>query len=131
MIVTTSTPSRTRQIFGWVASSLLCFVFLGAGSAKLAGQPMMIEQFHSFGYSVWFMYLIGLIEAGCGVLVMIPRTSRIAAVGFGCVMIGATISLLLHGPQEKIVGPVVLLALSIAVYWLRGREGRNARPARA
>ena len=110
-----------RQVFGWLVSGLLCFVFLGAGSAKLTAQPMMIAQFQSFGYSIWFMYLTGAIEVTAGVLVMIPRTSRVAAVALGCVMVGAIVSLAIHGPQERLTGPAVLLGLTAAAFLLRRR----------
>ncbi len=110
-----------RQVFGWLVSGLLCFVFLGAGGAKLAAQPMMIAQFQSFGYSVWFMYLTGAIEITAGVLVMIPQTSRIAAAALGSVMVGAIFSLAMYGPHERIAGPVVLLGLAVAAFLLRGR----------
>ena len=113
--------SLVRQFFAWLVSGLLCVVFIAAGGAKLAGQPMMIAQFQSFGYSVWFMYLTGAIEFTAGVLVMIPRTSRIAAVALGCVMVGAIFSLAIHGPHERIAGPVVLLGLAAAAFLLRRR----------
>jgi len=93
----------------------------GTGGAKLAAQPMMITQFQSFGYPVWFMYLTGAIECTAGVLVMIPRTSRIAAVTLGCVMVGAIFSLAIHGPHERIAGPVVLIGLAAAAFLLRRR----------
>ncbi len=113
-------PSLIRQISGWVVSLLLAFVFLGAGGAKLAGQPMMIEQFRSFGYPIWFMYLIGVVEFSCAVLVLIPRMRRIAAVGLACIMVGAMGSLLLHGPHERVAGPAILLCVALAAYQLRG-----------
>ena len=112
-------PSLVRPLFAWPVSGLLCFVFLGAGGAKLAAQPMMIAQFQSFGYPVWFMYLTGAIEFTAAVLVMIPRTSRVAAAALGCVMVGASVSLAIHGPQERIAGPVVLLGLAATAFLLR------------
>jgi putative oxidoreductase len=111
--------SLVRQLFAWLVSGLLCFVFLGAGGAKLAAQPMMIAQFQSFGYPVWFMYLIGAIEFTAAILVMIPRTSRAAAVALGCVMVGAISSLAIHNPHERIAGPVVLLGLAATAFLLR------------
>ena len=117
-------PSLVRRLFAWPVFGLLCFVFLGAGGAKLAAQPMVIAQFQSFGYPVWFMYLTGAIEFTAAVLVMIPRTSRVAAAALGCVMVGcvmvgAIVSLAIHGPQERIAGPVVLLGLAATAFLLR------------
>ena len=81
---------------------------------------MMTQEFAAFGYPLWFMYLTGLIELVSAVLVVIPRTSRIAAGLLICVMVGAIFSHLTHGQAAMIGAPVVLLILAVVEFQLRG-----------
>ncbi len=108
-----------RKAVVWTLSILLALAFLGAGFAKLTGQPMMLAEFATFGYPVWFMYLTGLIEVACAVLVLVPRFAAIGATLLVCVMLGALYSHLTHGQSAMIGAPLVLLVLAAVVGWLR------------
>ncbi len=112
--------NRAAAIATWVVAVLLCLAFLGAGTAKLTGQPMMRQEFTIFGYPPWFMYLTGLIEFVSAVLLIIPRTARIGAGALICVMVGAIFSHLTHGQAAMIGAPVVLLILAVIEFQLRG-----------
>jgi uncharacterized membrane protein YphA (DoxX/SURF4 family) len=112
--------TRAASIATWVVAVLLCLAFLGAGAAKLTGQPMMQQEFAVFGYPLWFMYLTGLIELVSAILVVIPRTSRLGAALLVCVMVGAIVSHLAHGQAAMIGAPVVLLILAGIEFQLRG-----------
>jgi len=114
----------------WIFSVLLALAFLGAGLAKLTAQPMMVGEFQTFGYPLWFMYVTGLIEIAGAIFVLAPRFARIGAGLLVCVMIGALISHLSHGQAAMIGVPVILLLLALAVGTLRGWTGvRTAQPA--
>jgi uncharacterized membrane protein YphA (DoxX/SURF4 family) len=109
-----------RTIFTWTYTVLLMFAFIGAGAAKLAAQPVMVEQFESFGYPLWSMYVTGAIEFVCAILVLVPRFAHIGAGVLACVMAGAIYSHLAHGQASMLVPPVLLFILALTVGTLRG-----------
>lgn len=122
-------PSRLRSVSALVISILLCVAFLGAGIAKLTAQPMMIAEFTSFAYPLWFMTLTGVIEVVAAVLVVVPRTSQLGAGILALVMIGALVSHLTHGQAAMIAPPVVLLSLAVIEFQLRGRRAPSLTTA--
>ena len=68
-------------IAGWIMTGLLALFMLGASVApKLMGSNLAIEPLQAVGWPVKYMLLIGLIEAGCTVLFVIPKTSVLGAV---------------------------------------------------
>lgn len=119
-----------RTIFTWTYSVLLALAFIGAGAAKLTAAPVMVEQFQSFGYPLWFMDVTGAIEFACGLLVLVPRFAHLAAGILACVMAGAVVSHLAHGQISTIVPPVLLLILALVTGTLRGwGQGRGRQAA--
>jgi hypothetical protein len=68
-------------IAGWVMTGLLALFMLGASVApKLIGSELAIEPLTVVGWPVKHLLLIGLIELGCTVLYVIPRTAVLGAV---------------------------------------------------
>jgi uncharacterized membrane protein YphA (DoxX/SURF4 family) len=119
-----------RNIVTWVLTVLLALAFLGAGGAKLTSQAMMVAEFNSFGYPLWFMYLTGVIEVVAAILLLVPRLAGLGAGLLICVMAGAIVSQIGHGQAAMIGAPVVLLILAAVVGSLRGWVGvRLAQPA--
>jgi uncharacterized membrane protein YphA (DoxX/SURF4 family) len=116
-----------RNIVTWVLTAVLVLAFLGAGSAKLTSQAMMIGEFHTFDLPIWFMYVTGLLEVGGAILVLVPRVAGIGAALFVCIMAGALVAHLTHGQAAMIGAPIVLLLLAVAVGSLRGWSGLTGR----
>jgi uncharacterized membrane protein YphA (DoxX/SURF4 family) len=108
-----------RAFVAWVLSVLLALTFFSIGVEQLMGEPMMAGLFHLFGYPPWSMVLVGAVEIVGAVLVLVPRVAHIGALLFGCIMVGAIYSHLTHGQASMIAGPVVLLAMAIALGALR------------
>ena len=108
-----------RALAAWAISLLLALVFLGAGSAKLRGDGLMIELFVSFGYPIWFMYFTGLLEMIGAVLLPVPRLSGIGTVLLICVMLGALVSKMAHGQADTAFVPLALLGLLLTLGFLR------------
>ncbi len=109
-----------RTIFTWTYTVLLTLAFIGSGAAKLATQPVMVEQFRSFGYPLWFMYFTGALECVCALAVLVPRFAHIAAGTLACVMACAVASHLAHGQASQILPPFLLFILALTVGTLRG-----------
>src|SRR5262249_1648089 len=82
-------PSRALNIAGWVASVLLCALFLFAGVPKWMGAQQAVDGFRSFGFSDGFRIFIGVCETLGGIGLLIPRLSFWAACGLVLIMIGA------------------------------------------
>jgi uncharacterized membrane protein YphA (DoxX/SURF4 family) len=118
-----------RKIAPWIVSILLALAFLGAGLAKLSSQPMMVAEFTSFGFGLWFMYFTGALEVVCAILVLIPRTAAIGAALLTCIMICAIATHLTHGQAGLIGAPVVLLVLAVTLGLLRGWRTMRLIPA--
>jgi uncharacterized membrane protein YphA (DoxX/SURF4 family) len=121
MITTNTLPvhsGKVRLITLWVLSGLVALAFLGAGGAKLAGAPAMVELFDKVGRGQWFRYFTGLMEVAGGIGLLIPRYAFYAAGLLAVVMVGAIIAhLTVLGTSPT--APVVLLVLSGTIAWLR------------
>lgn len=116
--MTTSKPANAAL---WALQALLALAFLGAGLAKLSGQPAMVETFDKIGVGQWFRYLTGAIEATCAVLLLFPRAAVYAALGLVVTMMGAVAThLLILGGSP--VAPLALLVLSGVLAWGRREE---------
>ena len=115
-----ATGSRDwRRLGVTLLSLLLALVFLVAGGTKLAGFQMHRDQFAGWGYPIWFMYVVGLIEAGGAALLLVPRTRFYGAALLACNMAGAVFTHLKAGEVNHLPPPVVLLAFAGLVAWAR------------
>lgn len=107
-------PPRWKSAALWIVKGLLAAVFLAAGGAKLAGVPMMVENFHHIGFGQWFRYLTGALEVIGAILILMPRVAAFGGVLLSCIMAGAIAAhLLLIGGSA--IPAIILLALSAIV----------------
>ena len=115
---TSQTRSRGKTIAVWVIQILVAAAFIGAGSAKLAGVPMMVEIFDHIGVGQWFRYVTGVVEITGGIMALIPRTAPI-----GAALLAATMACAIPIHLFRIGGnpapAFILLVLSVAIVWLR------------
>ena len=112
------TPRKGRLITLWTLSGLVAIAFIGAGGAKLAGVPVMVEMFDKVGLGQWFRYFTGLLEVAGGIGLLIPRYAFYAAGLLAIVMVGAIIAhvAVLGGSPAP---AAVLLVLSGIIAYLR------------
>jgi uncharacterized membrane protein YphA (DoxX/SURF4 family) len=90
---------------------LLALAFAAAGTAKLYGVPMLVEEFEHIGLGQWFRYLTGTLEILGAVLIIIPSTVAFGAALLCCIMIGAIFThVFVIGGSP--IPAIVLLALS-------------------
>jgi putative oxidoreductase len=118
MTTTSQTRSRGKTIAVWVLQVLVAAAFIGAGSAKLAGAPMMVQIFDLIGVGQWFRYVTGIVEVTGGIMVLIPRTAP-----FGGALLALTMACAICVHLLRVGGnpapAFVLLVLSAAIAWLR------------
>ncbi len=113
-----------RAAIVWTATVLLAALFTLAGVMKFVSADA-VNQFAAVGYPYWFCILIGAIEVAGAVALLLPRTAFYAAAALGVVMVGAVLTLLLHGPAVGSVVPlVVLVVLAAVAYAHRPRFNR-------
>jgi uncharacterized membrane protein YphA (DoxX/SURF4 family) len=103
----------------WTLQILSAAMFLFAGGLKLAGVPLMVEEFGVIGLGQWFRYFTGAIEVVSAVLLLIPSLAAYGAAALFVTMIGAIVThLFIIGGSPLI--PIVLLAATGTIAWARG-----------
>ena len=117
--------ARIRNVAGWCLSGALSVVFLAAGATKFRS-PQWEERFNGWGYPDWFLIVVGLLEIGCSILLLVPRTRRWAALVLTMLMLGAAGTHVLHGEAPRAAVNIVLAALLIAVLALARRSKSSA-----
>ena len=95
-------------------SVLLSLVFLASGGAKLAGLEFEIVAFERWGYPLWFMYFIGVVEVAGGIGLLVSRLSALAGAGLAAMMIGAMATHVIHAEWGMLVAASLIFTLSAA-----------------
>jgi putative oxidoreductase len=110
--------SRAATAVLWTAQIAAAAMFLFAGSSKLTGAPMMVQQFDIIGLGQWFRYFTGGIEVVSAVLLFVPSLASFAAAALALTMIGAIVAHLavLGGNPAP---AIVLLTVTSAIAWAR------------
>ena len=103
-------------------SILLSLVFLASGAAKLAGLAFEIAAFERWGYPLWFMYAIGVVEVAGGVGLLLRRWSALAGLGLATMMIGAVATHVIHAEWGMLIAATTLFGLSLLRAWLGRRD---------
>lgn len=96
----------------------VALVFAGTGLEKFSSDPTSywVHVFAAIGLGQWFRYFTGALEVAGAILLLIPRTSRIAAVALACTMAGAILThFRIMGVSPAILLPVVLLVVLIVI----------------
>jgi uncharacterized membrane protein YphA (DoxX/SURF4 family) len=124
MSVDTMTPpgkrlGRGKTIALWVASGLLAALFVLSGSMKFVNAEEAEKLFAKSGYPDWFRVLIGVIEIGGGLALLIPRTTFYAAAALAVVMAGAVFTHLRQGEIPQSAVPFVLLLVLVVIAYTR------------
>jgi len=107
--------AKAENIVLWILQILTAIVFLMAGSAKLFGNPRMIELFGNLGPGQWFRYVTGGIEVISAVMLLVPRLIPIGALLLVGTMLGAIATHLFIIGGSSLV-PIVLLAFNVVIF---------------
>jgi putative oxidoreductase len=117
----TAQRSRASMILGWLLRIALALVFAGAGFAKLAGDPAMLQLFDDIGAGQGLRYVVGGLELAGAVGLLVPRLCGLAAAGLALLMIGATVTnIAVLGVSPAFT--LLLLALAAVIVFLRRRR---------
>ncbi|MGG7518740.1 DoxX family protein [Allorhizobium undicola] len=112
---------RTTHIIAWILQVLLALAFFAAAAAKLAGAPMMVENFAQIGLGQFFRYITAGVEIIGAVALLLPRLTALGGLWLSATMLGATIAHLtrLHTSPAP---ALVLLFLCLVVVALRREQ---------
>jgi putative oxidoreductase len=114
-------PRRSGVVIGvlWTLQILSALMFLFAGGLKLAGVPLMVQEFAVIGLGQWFRYFTGTIEVVSAVLLLIPSLAAYGAAALFVTMTGAIIAHLFVIGGSPLI-PIILLASTATIAWTRG-----------
>lgn len=74
------TQPRWMTITGWTLSGLFALFLCLSGGLKLMGRPEVAQTMTQLEWPVKYALAIGVIEIGCAILYLIPRTALLGAV---------------------------------------------------
>lgn len=117
--------SKGRVIAAWVLVVALAALYLLAALGKLTGAST--PMFEAWGYPAWFAVLIGIAELAGAIGLLIPKTTRWAALGLAAVMLGAVFTHVTNGEGAQVLRPLIFLG-GLAAVWLL-RSGSSAAAA--
>lgn len=115
--VVPSAWKRTLNVTLWVLQILLALMFFGGGASKLGGAPEMVEMFTAIGVGQWLRYVVGALEIAGAIGLLIPRLSRLAALGLVALMVGATFTNLFILNVNSVVSIIFLLVSALIAAW--------------
>lgn len=113
-----SAAAQMGDVALWFFQIAGAAVFVGFGAAKLLGTDMMVAVFETVGMGQWFRYVIGMLEVGGALLLIIPRAAGLGGLILATVMVGAVAAhLLVLGGSPA--APIVLLSVTATIAWWR------------
>jgi len=108
---------RSVDVTGWVLRISAGLLFLVVGLAKFQTRSIWVQIFAQIGLGDWFRYLTGTLQCIAGLLLVVPRTTKIGAALAGCTMAGAVavhLFVLDTGVGGAIIPAIILAFLAAA-----------------
>src|SRR5579862_7528025 len=94
---------------------ILGVVMIGTGGANFAGPSLALENFALWGYPPGFHRVAGSLGVVIGLLLMIPVTSHVGAIGSAIFMLVAVATLIRSRDWGHMPGAAVLTASLAAI----------------
>jgi uncharacterized membrane protein YphA (DoxX/SURF4 family) len=127
-----TTFKKARLLLAWGLGLYLAQMYVSMGWIKFDPNGFWTAAFQRWGYPVWVRCLVGGIEVGGGLLLLVPWVASYAAGALGLVMAGAWMTRVRDGRLVDVAWiSAYLLALSwIAFEWwsFRGFPIRRRKP---
>lgn len=119
---TTALVKVAKIVGTWLPAILLVLVFVPQGLAKFSDTSGWATAFRHWGYPDWFRMLIGILELGAALLLLLGRTAAFGAIIIIVVMLGAWATHLIFEGGRHMTSEVVPLALATIVLVVRRRQ---------
>lgn len=119
------------KIAGWVLSVLIgLFLAIASAAPKFMGISAATDAMEVVGWPIKYLVLIGVIEVGCMVLFLIPRTALLGAV-LTTGLLGGSLAANLRVDNPLFSHTLFSIYLGVAVWvalWLREEKVRAVFP---
>jgi uncharacterized membrane protein len=113
---------KSKVIISWILSGMLALAYIGAGSSKLIGADSQIKNLQSWGYPLWSLYPIGIIEIGLAIGILIPGFRKITIYGIFIWTIAAVVTHLQAGQASFIGAPILFGVVAAVILLLSGEK---------
>jgi hypothetical protein len=113
---------KSKEIISWILAGILALAYTGAGSSKLIGAEAQIKNLQSWGYPLWSLYPIGIIEIGLAIGILIPGLRKITIYGIFIWTIAAVVTHLQAGQAGYIGAPILFSVVAAAILLLSGNK---------
>jgi len=124
----TSTRGRGRAaaVAIWTITVFLALEFVLAGGGKFFPGPggTWRREFIGWGLPAWSVPIVGAVEVGGALLLLIPRFAAVGGAVLATTMVGAAGTHALHGEWNRFVFTLILCVLSLIVARARGANLR-------
>ena len=92
------TISKWDNVLLWIVGAYYAEIFIRNGWRKFDPEGFWSHSFlEAWGFSLWFMYLIGLLEFVFGIFLLVPKLRPIGSFVLAVIMIGALCTKTIHG----------------------------------
>ena len=123
-------PASKAMIWiGWLLSVLPSLMLLFSGSMKLVKPDDLVKGFEHLGYPEHLALILGILEIGCTLVYLIPRTAVLGAIlltGY----LGGAIATHVRLLEMQFLAPLVLGVLIWGGLFLRDPRVRALIPIR-
>jgi len=119
--VQSNSTAKIINVVLWVLQIGAAGMFLMVGFLKLSGDPQLVGLFKAIGLGQWFRYLTGTLEVAGAILLLIPRTSGLAALMLAGVMVGAVVTHVFIVGGSPLMAIILLVVTSIVAWGRRQR----------
>jgi uncharacterized membrane protein YphA (DoxX/SURF4 family) len=116
----------------WIGTAILFVLFLAGGIQKLTQETSALRDFARWQYPLWFMLVIGAVELGSAMLILVPRLAFAGAALIVLDMAGGAITTLRFAEDDRALLSLFLLAIALLLAVARWPQfwGRLPREAR-
>lgn len=117
----------------WLVTVLASLTFAKAGYGKFADAAGWQYWFERWGFAPWFVPVIGVVELGGAILLLVPRLAPYAAAVLIAVMLGAFYTVSTNETDLSQVDPVINMVLAgivLSARWRRLWPRRSSLPNR-
>jgi len=129
-LTTHDAPVSSKRLWaGRIISALTAFLLLFSGLMKLLKAQAVIEGMAHYGYPEHLILYIGVLEVGCTIVYLIPRTAILGAILMTGYLGGATATNVRVG-DPSFIGPVLAGVFVWAGVYLRDRRLSALIPVR-
>ena len=118
-LVTPDAPVSSKRLWaGRIISALSALLLLFSGTMKLLKVPAVMEGMAHYGYPGHLIVYIGMLEVGCTIVYLIPRTAILGAILMTGYLGGATATNVRVG-DPSFIGPLLAGVFVWAGLYLR------------